>query len=371
MASAMTTPPPDRGRVKEDSYWSKLAIHTVPNKYIVMSAFCSYIILALAYLQGVTPWVAFGLAFVPWLVIVFFEIEWSYEHFGWFALFATMAFVQTIHYSEHCIEVIQVHIFHTPTSQALAIFSKLNVEGVHFFGDTFLSIGTLLLLWKFPRNKWLWVAIPFQILHQAEHTYLMFNYVFEGTQGGGTGLLASPGGALWGGVGLNRPDLHWIYNTAYTIPFVLALVHQLKHSYDKAIDQALKGASREVKEDVARHLQTERFLAGQTVLTPDDDLHRLYIVSEGEAIVYQHDKDGRRIESGRLTRGQYFGEVGLLVPGAPRTSSVVAATDLTVLAMDETEFRHLMQVSHRTEEEMMAEAKERIATDESATQPAT
>src|SRR5204863_52219 len=82
--------------------------------------------------------------------------------------FLVMAIVQTLHYSEHVIEVIQYHFFNTPAKDSLALFSRLNVEGVHFGGDTFLTVGTLALLYKFPRNPWLWVALPFQIAHQAE-----------------------------------------------------------------------------------------------------------------------------------------------------------------------------------------------------------
>src|SRR4051812_49414391 len=160
-----STPP----KLKPDSPWAKLALHRVPPSYILVAAFVSYIILALAYIQGVVIWLGFGLAIAPWLVIVFLEIEWTYEHFGWFAAFGAIAFVQTIHYSEHCIQIIQYHLFNQTAHESQAIFSSLNREGVHFVGDSLLTVGTLLLLYKFPRNPWLWVALPFQIIHEAEH----------------------------------------------------------------------------------------------------------------------------------------------------------------------------------------------------------
>lgn len=67
-----------------------------------MAAFVSYFILGVCYLQGLNIALAFGLAMAPWLLIVFVEIKWTYRHFHWFAAFSAMAFVQVIHYSQHC-----------------------------------------------------------------------------------------------------------------------------------------------------------------------------------------------------------------------------------------------------------------------------
>jgi hypothetical protein len=342
------------GGLKADSYWSALAFHKVPPKYIMGAAFVSYLILAIGYLQGLPAWLAFGLAIAPWVAIVFVELDWVYQHFGWFALFALMAFVQLIHYSEHCIEVVQVHVFGVPTHQALAIFSNLNVEGVHFSGDTFLTVGTLLLLAKFPRNPWLWLAIPFQIFHQAEHTFLFYNYVFmPGHPSGGPGLLASPGGAINGGVGLSRPDLHWIYNTLYTIPFTIALIYQLKRTYDTALQKAFPSASRADLIVASRRLETFRYAPSQTVLAPGDDADLMYIITEGQAAVLQPDASGQEAEIATLGPGQYFGAVGLLIPGAEHLHTIRAKGNLSVLAMDEATFRHLMTASQTSPTEVM------------------
>lgn len=359
MTTSAAPPPTVVPNLRPDSYWSKLALHRVPQRYLLISAFVSYIILALAWLQGTPTWLAFGLAFIPWLLIVFLEVEWSYAHFHWFALFFAMTFVQTIHYSEHIIEVVQVHIFGTPVSQALAIFSKLNVEGVHFFGDTFLTVGTLILIWKFPRNKWLWVAFPFQVIHQAEHTFLIFEHLFYNVYAGAPGLLAH-GGAIDGGLPLNRPDLHFFYNTFYTIPFAAALVHQLKKSYDAHLAEAFPDLPESVLVEVSRELETFQYRQAETVLAPGDDVERLYIVTDGIAGVYDHDANGNIVEIAELGPGQFFGEVGLLVPGAPHTKTIRAKTELTVLAMSQETFEHCMAVSQVTHDEMEALALARI-----------
>ena len=101
-------------------------------------------------------------------------------------------------------------------------------------------------------------------------------------------------------------------------------------------------------------------MAGETVLAPGDDIDRLYIVTDGEAAVYRHDESGREVEIARVHKGQYFGEIGLLVPGAPHTKTIRAVSKLTVLAMDEETFRHLMSVSQVTAAEVQEVANERV-----------
>jgi hypothetical protein len=355
--------PEDRLHMKlhPDHWYTRIALHRVPTTYIVAAAAVSYAIVIASLAQGLPNWLTFGLAFIPWIGIVLVELEWVYEHFGWFALFATMAVVQTIHYSEHCIEVIQYHVFHQPVAVSIAIFTKLNPELVHFSGDTFLTIGTILLIYRYPRNPFLWIAIPFQLGHQAEHTYLTYNYLFHGAKQGGVGLLGRPGGAIHGGLGLNRPDLHWVYNTLYTIPFVAAFIYQTKRIYDRSLARAFPELSREQLIETGQHLETFHFAAGETVLAPGDPVDRLYIISDGEATVYRTDENGREVEVATLHKGQYVGDIGLLVPNAPHTKTVRATTNLTVLAMDEQTFRHLMQVSQVTAEHMEERAREHMA----------
>ena len=346
-------------RLRPDAWYAKIALHKVPSTYLLGAFFVSYLILAIAWLEGSPAWLAFGLALIPWGIVMFVEIEWTYKHYGWLALFFLMAFVQTIHYSEHCIEMVQYHLFHNPLKDSLAIFSNLNVEGVHFGGDSFLTIGTLLLLTKFPRNRWLWVAIPFQLAHQAEHNFLFFTYAFEGAPPGGPGILGQ-GGIAWGGIHLVRTDLHWVYNTLYTIPFVLALMWQLKQTYDEALEEAFPEAPHAELLRASRHLATFRYSPGETVLAPGDDADRLYIITEGMALVTTHDADGNEVEVATLHRGQYFGEIALLVPDAQHTKTIRAKSELQVLAMDEETFRHLTTVSQITQAELSEVARERM-----------
>jgi cyclic nucleotide-binding protein len=365
MAST-TTPAPSKKTLvglRPDKWYRELALHKVPSTYLLGAFLVSYLILAISWLETDTAWLAFGLALIPWGIIILVEVEWSYRHFGWLALGFLMAVVQTIHYSEHCIEVIQYHIFHDPLKDSVAIFTKLNVEYVHFLGDSFLTLGTLVLLTKFPRNPWLYIAIPAQLAHQFEHNFLWFTYQFLGADPGMPGVLGKGGLAGSNGLlGLPRVDLHWFYNTLYTVPFVIALVWQCKRTYDEALSEAFPEAPQEELIRASKHMATFQYAPGETVTAPGDDVSRLYIVTEGMAVVSQPDEQGNEVEVARLHKGQYFGEIALLVPGAKHTKTVRALSDLRVLAMDEDTFHHLTQVSKATEKSMEEIARERMGT---------
>jgi hypothetical protein len=358
--------------LRPDTWYSRIALHRVPATYLLGAFLTSYLVLAISWLETDTAWLAFGLALIPWGIIMFVEIEWSYRHFHWLALFFTMAAVQTIHYSEHCIEVIQYHIFHDPLDQSVAIFTKLNVEWVHFGGDSFLTLGTLALIYKFPRNPWLWIAFPLQVAHQFEHNFLWSTWQFFHAPAGGPGVLGKNGliGAS-GTYGLVRTDLHWFYNTLYTIPFVIALIFQAKRTYDEALEEAFPEAPRQELLRASRHMATFHYAPGETITAPGDDVERLYIITDGQVLVTQPDELGNEREVATLHRGQYFGEIALLVPNAKHTKTVRAKTDVTVLAMDEETFRHLTSVSQASELALEHVAEERMGTAQVGTDPAT
>ena len=373
MASTTSPTPPKRTLValQPDKWYQDLAIHKVPATYLLGAFLVSYLILAISWLETDTAWLAFGLALAPWGIILFFEVEWTYKHFKWLALGFLMAFVQFIHYAEHCIEIIQYHLFHDPLAESVAIFTKLNVEWVHFGGDSFLTLGTLVLITKFPRNPWFYIAFPFQLAHQFEHNFLWFTYQFLDASPGMPGVLGKGGLAGVNGLlGMPRVDLHWFYNTFFTIPFIFGLIWQCKRSYDESLEEAFPDVPEEELIRASKHMATFQYAPGETITAPGDDVSRLYIITEGLAVVSQPDEQGNEVEVARLHKGQYFGEIALLVPDAKHTKTVRALTSLRVLAMDEETFHHLTQVSNATERSMEEVARERMGTGAAEPPPA-
>jgi CRP-like cAMP-binding protein len=86
-------------------------------------------------------------------------------------------------------------------------------------------------------------------------------------------------------------------------------------------------------EGVAAQLRRERHPAGAEVVRQGDpEAHRWYLVDEGELVV---ELDGFVI--GHMVRGSQFGERALL-RGVPRSATVRAVTEVTLYALERTDF---------------------------------
>jgi hypothetical protein len=85
------------------------------------------------------------------------------------------------------------------------------------------------------------------------------------------------------------------------------------------------------KEHVSSHLVPVPVEAGDLVIRAGDVGDRFYIVADGELDI---DADGRHSTFGR---GDYFGEIALL-RDVPRTATVTARTDASLLALERDEF---------------------------------
>ena len=77
--------------------------------------------------------------------------------------------------------------------------------------------------------------------------------------------------------------------------------------------------------------------AGYTLIKEGDDSRTAYFLYAGRALVYKNTDEGRR-RLGELNEGQLFGEMAYLL-NEQRTASVVADTEITVLALPP----HLME----------------------------
>ncbi|MBI5067533.1 MAG: cyclic nucleotide-binding domain-containing protein [Deltaproteobacteria bacterium] len=85
-------------------------------------------------------------------------------------------------------------------------------------------------------------------------------------------------------------------------------------------------------ETLAGYLRVDRRLAGQPVCREGDRDGTLFILVEGSASVVKDDGTGRQQTLATLGPGHTLGEMAL-VDGSPRSATVVAATDLLLLAL--------------------------------------
>jgi CRP-like cAMP-binding protein len=85
-------------------------------------------------------------------------------------------------------------------------------------------------------------------------------------------------------------------------------------------------------ERISGLLEPVTVAAGEAVFDQGDAGDRFYLIESGEASVVQ---DGTEVT--RLGEGGYFGEIAL-VQDIPRTATVRASSDLSLLALDRDEF---------------------------------
>jgi CRP-like cAMP-binding protein len=101
-----------------------------------------------------------------------------------------------------------------------------------------------------------------------------------------------------------------------------------------------------------REVQIE---AGATVATQGDNAYEFFVIESGDAEVR---RDGEVIAS--VGPGEVVGEIGLLVTGT-RTASIVATSEMTLIAMFSREFRALARTHPAIAERVRETMRERVA----------
>ncbi|MDQ6674969.1 MAG: hypothetical protein M3069_30245 [Chloroflexota bacterium] len=142
------------------------------------------------------------------------------------ALFYALVVTQTGHFLEHVAQMIQIHLFGLQGAAARGIFGSLDIEWVHFVWNTWVLIAVLVLLHPYGSNGWLRLTVLLTGWHELEHAYIFSVYLQMGISG--TPGLLSSGGLIGGGLPLSRPDLHFLYNLAETVPLLLGFMLQLQ-----------------------------------------------------------------------------------------------------------------------------------------------
>jgi hypothetical protein len=182
--------------------------------------------LAFGTVAGLPLWQTGLAAVVPWVPMFARQLRWVYRRYAWLALFYALVVTQTGHLIEHVAQMLQIHLLGLHGADARGIFGTLDIEWVHFVWNTWVLIAVLVLLRQFGANGWLQLGLLLSGWHEVEHVYIMSVYLQTGMSGT-PGLLAS-GGLIGGGLAVSRPDLHFVYNLAETVPLILGFVFQLR-----------------------------------------------------------------------------------------------------------------------------------------------
>lgn len=323
-----------------------LRFSSVPPTILVITLGASWLGMVATIVLGYPLAIIGVVTILPWLPVLFTEALWKYRHYAWFALFEILLVAQTLHMCEHIAQVVEVDVLGWPRLQARGIIGTLDVEYVHFFFDTFLLIGTSALLFgRFRRNIALWVAWVVAVWHATEHWYITYFYTFDYANydpNNPHGLHAQEGllgqnGLLWPGSPFPRIELHFLYNTLYTIPLLWAFILVLRGAYDEYVKRTFPHLSQAQLISLNSNLEALQVNAGEIITRQGDPADRFYIISSGEVEVLQ-ETGGQSVVVNTLTSGQFFGESGLL-SGAPRPASVRARTHCDLLTLGREAFK--------------------------------
>jgi hypothetical protein len=137
----------------------------------------------------------------------------------WLTLLSILAVSQTAHLLEHVAQMIQIHILGLSGPAARGVVGQLDIEWVHVIWNAWVLVALVILVPRFPGNWWLIGVTLFAGWHLLEHTVMIATYLRTGVVGS-PGFL-SAGGLIGGGLPIARPDLHFLYNLAETIPLLI------------------------------------------------------------------------------------------------------------------------------------------------------
>jgi hypothetical protein len=197
--------------------------------YVVVVASLISLSLLVIHMIGMDLWKVALLILLAWLPIFVVKTREIYQQYRWLALFFVLLIAQSVHFTEHIAQMIQIHLLGLSGMQAHGIIGMLDLEWVHLIFDAgWVPICVYILLFVYRKsNPWLRVLAVIVTWHALEHLAIMSFYLRTGIAGS-PGLLAR-GGAIAGGLPLIRPDLHFLYNLIEETLILIAYAYQLRH----------------------------------------------------------------------------------------------------------------------------------------------
>ncbi len=114
------------------------------------------------------------------------------------------------------------------------------------------------------------------------------------------------------------------------------------------------GCSKAERKSIGRKANLEHALAGDTIVSEGDVGTVFYFIVDGKAAVTRR---GRKVVE--LGPGQYFGELALL-DSLPRSATVKASTDMTLLAIGQRDFEAILKESPSTTRKLLVATASRL-----------
>lgn len=97
------------------------------------------------------------------------------------------------------------------------------------------------------------------------------------------------------------------------------------------------GLSEQQRTGLLSRMQHRVYQADVPIVNKGDCADRFFLIEEGRVKVVIYTEDGEEVILGTITKGEYFGEMGLL-DGEPRSASVIALELTQTLSIDRSQF---------------------------------
>src|ERR1700680_1120194 len=113
-----------------------ISLHPVPLYAIVIASITSAVLLLIHLMGwGWQLWLVALLILLTWSPIFFYTTRALYQRYRWLASFFILLVAQSVHFTEHIAQMVQIHILGLSGSQAHGIIGMLDFEWVHFLFD--------------------------------------------------------------------------------------------------------------------------------------------------------------------------------------------------------------------------------------------
>src|SRR5260370_10609692 len=134
------------------------SLHPAQLYAIVLAWFTSFG-LRVMHLMGWELWVVGLLILLAWSPIFVRVTLAIYRQYRWLAFFFVLLIAQSVHFTEHIAQMIQIHLLGLSGMQAHGIIGMLDLEWVHFIFDAvWVPLCVYILLFVYRKNNpWLWV----------------------------------------------------------------------------------------------------------------------------------------------------------------------------------------------------------------------
>lgn len=130
---------------------------------------------------------------------------------------------------------------------------------------------------------------------------------------------------------------------------------------ESSVAYALPALDQKQLVELSSRLDPVRYPSGAVIFRQGTPADKFYIIIKGEVEVVLEHASGSEVISGKMSQGQYFGEVGLL-SNTPRSATIRVTTggEAMLMALDREMFQQLMVDSAVTHQEIATMMRQRI-----------